>query len=98
MFPNGQNEKKETNDRPALGVVGLDPHLHHVLLAGDSKLFINLMFNRKTVGVPSESPLDMVTGGMGVSGDDVLTERANEKVSFFGVEFKNQRRFDMRSC
>ena len=65
-------EEIYTYDSPALIVVVLHSKVDNVLLPGDVEFLIDLMFNGETVSVPSESSVDVVTGSVSVSGDDVL--------------------------
>jgi hypothetical protein len=60
------------DDRTALGVVFVNTHLHYVLLASNAELFVDLMLDRESVGIPSESALDMVAVGMSISSHNVL--------------------------
>lgn len=47
------------NDSPTFGVIFVDTKFHHVVFAFDVKLFVNFVFNRKSMGVPAKSPLDV---------------------------------------
>jgi hypothetical protein len=60
------------DDSPALGIVFLNTDIHDILLALDAELFVDLVLDRETMRIPSESSLDMVTSSVSMSGHDVL--------------------------
>jgi hypothetical protein len=61
-----------------LGVVLLQAHLHDGGLARDTKLLVDLMFNRQAVGVPAEPTLHVETLHRPVSGDNILDSGSEE--------------------
>lgn len=63
------------DDRAALGVVLVDTHLHDVGLGRDAELFVNLVLDGESVGVPSEPSLDVEPVRVSEAGDDVLRRR-----------------------
>jgi hypothetical protein len=60
------------DDGATLGVVLVDTHRHDVGFRCDVELLVDLMLDWETMGVPTETPLDMVTSRVGISRDDVL--------------------------
>jgi hypothetical protein len=47
----------------------------------DIQLFVNLMLDRETVRVPSETSLDVVTGRVRMPGDNVLRAASDKERS-----------------
>lgn len=62
----------------AFFVVFANAEFLHSGLAGNTKLLVNFMLNRKPMGVPTESALNMVTLHRPVSGDNVLNDRGQQ--------------------
>jgi len=54
------------------GIVLVNTHVQDILLALDVELFVNLVFDGKTVCVPTETALDVETVGPGVTSHDIL--------------------------
>lgn len=63
---------------PAFLVVFLDSKSHHRLLAGKTQFLVNLMLDRKTVGIPAEASLDKMALHRPIPGNDVLDRRRQE--------------------
>ena len=66
------------DDSPALCIVLVDAHGHHIFLALNAELLVDLVLNGQTVAVPTESTVDIVTGRVSVSGDDILDGTCEE--------------------
>ena len=57
---------------PALFVVFVDSHSKHICLSGDLEGFVDFVFHRQAMGIPSKSPGDVESAGMCMSCNDVL--------------------------
>lgn len=62
----------------AFFVVFANTELLYGGLAGDAKFLVNLMLNRKTMGIPAKATLNMVALHGPVSGDNVFNDRRQQ--------------------
>lgn len=54
------------------GIVLVNTHLEHIISRSDTKVLVDLVFNGKSMRVPTESTFDVMSSRVGVSRDHIL--------------------------